>query len=227
MNNKMIPDDYHDYLYRFTYWMLSPIAPHVPKSMTPNQISLAAFISAMTGNILLLSIKTPSAYLYWVLFNFIWFLLDALDGMHARLSNQSSEYGGFLDHSLDNVYFLFMLMAIAIKFDMTSVLYIYIFLLRVTASLMVFTVQCHTKRLYVGRFTGGLEFLLLNSAMILSACFAHTNPMNWTHNTMLLYCMNAVDLQTGVFMKLAFLPYFIGVPINIILQFRFVRRLLR
>ena len=227
MDNRIIPDDYHDYLYRLTYRLLSGVAPYVSKNVSPNQITLAAFLSAMIGNILLLTIKTPMAYLYWVIFNFIWFLLDALDGMHARLSNQSSEYGAFLDHSLDNIYFLFMLTAIVIKFDMTSVLYIYILLLRVTASLMVFTVQCHTNRFYLGRFTGGLEFLLLNSAMILSFCYPHINPMQWVRSAIGLYCINVLDLQTGIFMKLAFLPYFVGVPINIALQFRFVRGMLR
>lgn len=226
MDQQIIPPDYRDYIYRLTYFLLSGIAPHIPHRITPNQISILAFFSAMIGTVLLLVVKTPVAYLYWVLFNFIWFLLDALDGMHARLSNQSSEYGAFLDHALDNIYFVFMLTAIAIKFSLLHILYLYIIILRVTASLMVFTVQCHTKRFYLGRFTGGLEFLLMSSAMLLTYFYPNANPLQWTTNSTALSAINLLSLQHGVFMKLALLPYFFGVPINMVLQFRFVRRIL-
>ena len=40
--------------------------------------------------------------------NFIWYILDALDGLHARLSHQTSEFGAFLDHFLDNLFFVVM-----------------------------------------------------------------------------------------------------------------------
>lgn len=223
MDKRLIPADYRDYIYRLTYYALSGVAPHIPKRISPNHISILAFIFAMIGTSLLFFVKTPAAYLYWVIFNFIWFLLDALDGMHARLTNQSSEYGAFLDHALDNIYFVFMLTAIAYKFNLTQILYIYIIILRVTASLMVFTVQAHTKRFYLGRFTGGLEFLLMTAAMLLTYFYPHANPLQWTTNSTLLSMINDLDLQQGVFMKLAFLPYFFGIPINIILQFRFVK----
>ena len=99
MKNKniIIPSDYNDYIYRFTYYCMSYIAPHISRKITPNQITVLGFIAAMIGTALLYFVQTPAAYLYWVLFNFIWFLLDTLDGMHARLSQQSSEFGAFLD----------------------------------------------------------------------------------------------------------------------------------
>lgn len=221
--NHIIPSDYHDYLYRFTYYLLSFVAPYIPRAVSPNQITMLAFFFAMLGNGFLFFIHTPAAYLYWVLFNLIWFLLDALDGMHARLSEQSSEYGAFLDHAMDNIYFLFMLTVFAAKFDLTHILYVYIIILRVTAALMVFTVQCHTKRLYLGKFSGGLEFLLFSSAMVLSYCFPHMNPMNWTNNTVAQHAISLLHMQQGVFMKIALLFYFIGVPFAIFQQFRFVK----
>src|SRR3990167_6289289 len=160
--NVIIPSDYNDYIYRLTYYLLTPVAPHIPKRISPNQITVLGFLSALMGTALLFFVKTPMAYIYWVIFNLIWFLLDALDGMHARLSNQSSEYGAFLDHALDNIYFIFMLTVFAAKFDLLHMLYIYIIILRVTASVMVFTVQYHTKRLYLSRISGGFETLLFS-----------------------------------------------------------------
>lgn len=226
MQNKkvIIPEDYKDYLYRLTYYLLSGVAPHIPKSIKPNQITVLAFLFAMTGTILLCVIKTPAAYLYWFVFNLLWFLLDALDGMHARLSGQSSEYGAFLDHALDNIYFLFMLTAFAYKFHLMSLLYVYIIILRVTASLMVFTVQCHTGRLLLGRFSGGLEFLLFSAVMILSYCYPHVDLSAVTHNSLALEWINKLSLNDGVFMKCALLFYFIGVPMTMVTQFRFVKK---
>lgn len=228
MENKIsvVPPDYNDYIYRFMYYILSPIAPLIPKRISPNQITIMAFFSAMIGTGLLYFIHTPIAYIYWVIFNFIWFVLDALDGMHARLTQQSSEFGAFLDHGLDNIYFLFMLTVFAAKFDLFHLLYIYIIILRVTAALMVFTVQAHTKRFYLSRFSGGLEFLLLSSVMILSYCYPTINPAQHTTNLFLLHCINILSLQQGIFMKCALFFYFIGVPVNIILQFRFVKKVL-
>ncbi len=224
--NHIIPSDYQDYLYRFTYYLLSFVAPYIPRTVSPNQITMLAFFFAMMGNTFLIFNHTPAAYLYWVLFNFIWFLLDALDGMHARLSGQSSEYGAFLDHAMDNIYFLFMLTAFAAKFDLTQILYIYIIILRVTAAIMVFTVQCHTKRLYLGKFSGGLEFLLLSGAMILTYYYPHANPIQWTNNAVMQEAMLFLSLQQGVFMKMALLCYFIGVPFAIAQQFSFVNKVL-
>lgn len=219
----IIPDDYQDYVYRLTYWLLGKVAHLVPKAISPNQITVFAFLSAMLGTYLLYAIKTPAAYLYWALFNLIWYLLDALDGIHARLTGQTSEFGGFLDHALDNIYFLFMLTVFAIKFDLLQSLYVYILLLRVTTSLMVFTVQYHTKHLFLDKFSGGVEFILFNAVMILSFFYPHFNPILYTHNPILIHWIKLLNLESGMFMKLTLLVYFIGSPIYIIKQFFFVK----
>ena len=106
-NNVVIPEDYKDLVYRLTYFFLGKIAHLVPRSIKPNQITMLSFTSALIGTALLYFVQTPAAYLYWILFNFIWYLLDAMDGIHARLTQQTSEFGAFLDHALDNIYFIF------------------------------------------------------------------------------------------------------------------------
>ena len=220
----IIPDDYQDYVYRFTYWVLGKIAHLVPSKISPNQITIAAFSFAMMGTYLLYAIKTPSAYLYWVLFNFLWYIFDALDGIHARLTNQSSEYGAFLDHALDNIYFLAMFTVFVIKFDLMHMLYIYIIFLRITTSVMVFTVQCHTNRLYLDKFSGGTELILFSAAMILTYFFPNYNPLFHTISTTTASWIEYLNLDSGLFMKLALLVYFVGSPIYIVKQFIFVKR---
>lgn len=220
----IIPEDYKDVVYRVTYFLLGKIAHLIPRSIKPNQITIAAFFSAMLGTALLYIVQTPMAYIYWMIFNFIWYVLDALDGIHARLSQQCSEYGAFLDHALDNMYFIFMFTVFAIKFDLTHILYIYILLLRVTAALMVFAVQLHTKRIYLCSISGGSELLLFSMAMFLTFLFPHLNLAEHTPNPFLLHIIDLLNLQKGLFLKLMLLIYAIGVPITFVLQFRFVKR---
>ena len=223
-NNVIMPDDYKDIIYRITYRLLGKVAPYVPRAIKPNQITIAGFISALIGSALLYFVTSPAAYLYWVLFNFIWYLLDSLDGIHARLTQQTSEYGAFLDHALDNIYFIFMFTIFTVKFDLLHTLYIFILLLRITGAVMVFTVQFHTKRLYLNQFSVGFELFLMTTAMILSYYFPYFNPTHYTTNPILLHLIGALSLQEGFFMKSILLIYTVGVPITFILQFNFVKR---
>lgn len=223
-NNLIIPDDYKDFIYRATYFILGKLAPYVPVAIRPNQITVMAFFSAIIGSVLLCCVPTPAAYLYWFLFNLVWYILDALDGIHARLTQQTSEYGAFLDHALDNLYFVAMFTAFTIKFDLAHVLYIYIILLRFTAATLVFIVQCHTKRLYLTRFSGGTELLLMSAVMWLCYFFPHYNPLLLTTNPLWHSLIHFLDLQQGFFMKVSLLFYAVSIPITFVLQFRFVQR---
>src|SRR3989338_6589970 len=192
MNEKttVVPSGYYDYVYRFMYFILLPLAPKIPARITPNQITVISFTAAMIGTILLAVIHTPVAFLYWMLFNFLWLVFDSLDGMHARLTGQSSEFGGFLDHALDCIYFFFILTVFSIKFDLLFPLYIYILILRTTAATMVFLIQFHTGKMLLSRFSGGLEFMLFNIVMLLSYCYPHINPADLTANPFLLHWIN-------------------------------------
>jgi phosphatidylglycerophosphate synthase len=222
--NMIIPEDYQDLIWKATYFILGKIAPFVPRSIHPNYITYTAFISALLGCFLLYVIDTPMAYLYWFVCNFIWYLLDALDGIHARLTGQTSSFGGFLDHYLDNIFFAVMLTVFVLKFDLAYPLYIYAIILRVTAALMVFLVETHTDRFYLGTATGGLELILFSTVMILSYFFPDLNLSQHLSNPTALMIIEKLHLQSGLFMKLALMVYIIGVPVNMVAQWRFVKR---
>jgi phosphatidylglycerophosphate synthase len=220
-NEKVIlPEDYRDVVYRITYYLLGKVAHWVPRSITPNQITLTAFSSSLLSCLLLYVVQTPVGYLYWILFNFIWYILDALDGIHARLTQQTSEFGAFLDHFLDNIFFLFMLTVFTVRFDLAHTFYIFILFMRITAAATVFIVQVHTQRLYLTRFSGGLELLLFTSVMWFSYLYPNFNASDYFPNMMVDY----LSLQQGCFMKLALLVYLIGIPINFLISIRFVQK---
>src|SRR3990167_7235244 len=169
-----MPEDYKDIIYRLTYFLLGKVAHYIPRSVSPNQITIVAFVSAMIACALLYFISSPMAYLYWAIFNFIWYVLDALDGIHARLTRQTSEYGAFLDHVLDNIFFLIMFTVFTIKFDLSHPLYVLALMTRITAAVMVFIVQVHTGKLYLSKLSGGLELLLMTTVMLLFYFFILT-----------------------------------------------------
>lgn len=219
-------DEYNDVIYRYTYYALQSIAPRIPKSIHPNQITWTAFTCSMLSCVFLYFVQTPAAYLYWVLFNSLWYIFDALDGMHARITKQSSEFGGFLDHFLDNVFFTVMFTVFAIKFNLLHPFYVFIILARFTLCTVVFLVQNHTGKMYLSRFSGGGELLLMTTVMILSYCYPHFNLLQYIHNPTLLNIATWLNFDSGVFMKIVLIFYLIGMVPQYWIQYRFAQKAL-
>jgi phosphatidylglycerophosphate synthase len=79
--------------------LFEKIQTYIPRSITPNSITIANF---------LLLIYFYNSDLYknpklFSLFIFIFTILDGVDGIHARATNQQSKLGEILDHGLDPV----------------------------------------------------------------------------------------------------------------------------
>merc|ERR1712096_383306 len=86
----------------------------ISKKVTPNQITMTNHIFVWA--LLLSSIYTghtetnerpllkAACYIALGTLNFITMMLDCLDGMHARNTNQCSRFGEFLDHWADSVH---------------------------------------------------------------------------------------------------------------------------
>ena len=211
MSYSIMPDTYQDIVYRLTYRMLAKVAPWIPAHIKPNHITMLAFFCALLANLLLVLIASPSAYLCWIFFNFAWYVLDALDGLHARRTKQCSEYGAYLDHLLDNVHFIFMFTAFIIKFKLYHPLFLFIILLRQAAATAVFISQSHTSQLYLPRLSGGTELILLSSAML--ASFIWPQPSQALLFLNHIHAANPLDFSHGFFMKIILLIYLIGTPI--------------
>ena len=220
----IIPKEYKDLGWRLTYFLLGKVAHFIPRSIKPNQITVGAFMAALMACALLYFLKSPVGLLYWALFNFVWYILDALDGIHARLTQQTSEFGAFLDHFLDNISFIFTFTVFALYFDLLHPLYLFILLARFTAATTTFLVQMHTGKLPIGKFTGSSEAILMTAVMFLTYYFPGVDLSHYAHSTTLLYGVNALSLHQGVFMKLVLLFYAIAMPINFVAQWRFVKK---
>lgn len=89
--------------------VVDPISRGVPRSITPGQITLAAFVCGLISCCLA---TTPDfgnmALSFWLLNRF----LDCLDGSVARARNSATQLGGFLDLLSD--FIVYSLLPIAI-----------------------------------------------------------------------------------------------------------------
>lgn len=87
---------YNKILWRF-------LVPMIPRSITPNQITVFGQFAALFGLITGFA-ATQSMPFFYVVSGILWFVYltaDNLDGQHARATKQTSPLGEFLDHGLD------------------------------------------------------------------------------------------------------------------------------
>ena len=106
----MVADDYRD----FGTKLLHPIAVNIP--IGPMGISLLSLVTAITAGYSFH--EADLSNMFWLLIGaamvFLTAVLDALDGIVARLRNLSSKRGDLVDHTLDRVADIIILGGIAL-----------------------------------------------------------------------------------------------------------------
>lgn len=91
----------HIWRERLSRWF-TPLALRVP--LSPNAISVVAFLFIAAASWLIArGHEQPRFFLLSLPFVFVGGLLDALDGIVARVQNRQSRFGDFLDHCLDRI----------------------------------------------------------------------------------------------------------------------------
>lgn len=108
----MVADDYRD----FGTKLLNPIAANIP--LGPMGISLLSLVTAITAGYSFYIVEADLSNKVWLLIGaamvFLTAVLDALDGIVARLRNLSSKRGDLIDHTLDRVADIIILGGIAL-----------------------------------------------------------------------------------------------------------------
>ena len=109
----MVADDYRD----FGTKLLNPIAVNIP--LGPMGISLLSLVTAVTAGYSFYIVEADLSNKIWLLIGaamvFLTAVLDALDGIVARLRNLSSKRGDLVDHTLDRVADIIILGGIALS----------------------------------------------------------------------------------------------------------------
>ena len=108
----MVADDYRD----FGTKLLNPIAVHIP--LGPMGISFLSLLTAITAGYSFYIVEIDLSNKVWLLVGaamvFLTAVLDALDGIVARMRNLSSKRGDLVDHTLDRVADIIILGGIAL-----------------------------------------------------------------------------------------------------------------
>lgn len=171
---KIIPSNLETGFQQFIY---KTIGKHIPKSMTPNQITLIGALGGLFGVICGFLAKITPYFLIGTILGILCHLIcDDLDGYVARTRNMTSAAGGFFDLLTDILHITYLVIALAfsgyISFEIA------IFLVPVYA-LIIFTSMNYM--LYLKEFLfprlGPIETHLFFCVMCIGSMFFKTDSL--------------------------------------------------
>ncbi|EDR26746.1 choline/ethanolaminephosphotransferase, putative [Entamoeba dispar SAW760] len=149
------------------FW--EPLLTHcIPRSIAPNMITLIGGLFMVLAYILFViesptgteTVSTFTLVMSGILI-FLYQTADNLDGKQARRTSNSSPLGELFDHGVDTFMMgiFSMIIVIVFKFDLTTQLFIFIFLL--TVFYMSHWEEYHTNTLVLGYIFNPTELQLL------------------------------------------------------------------
>lgn len=171
---KIIPSKLETGFQQFLY---KTIGQHIPKSMTPNQITLIGALGGLFGVICGFLAKISPYFLIGTILGILCHLIcDDLDGYVARTRNMTSAAGGFFDLLTDILHITYLVIALAfsgyVSFEIA------IFLVPVYA-LIIFTSMNYM--LYLKEFLfprlGPIETHLFFGVMCIGSMFLKTDSL--------------------------------------------------
>lgn len=94
-------------------YLLPPLAKKIPPYITPNQLSIMGFFVLIIAALLLYLAKFNYFFFLWTtVAGWLYAVIDSLDGILARIRDQTSNAGTFLDQTLGQVNELIILFAL-------------------------------------------------------------------------------------------------------------------
>lgn len=171
------------------------IQKYIPKFITPNMITLTGVASTLTA-LYISPFKNACVAPTISLLTCTYTVMDTLDGIHARKTNQTSLLGEFLDHICDCIFSSYMFLILCNLTNVTDETTIY-----VSKNLppLIFAIS-HAEAykngfVYFGTFTGPLEMLFIYILFVL---------FNGFYNIPIF----SLHFYTFVFLFVSFLLYY-------------------
>jgi phosphatidylglycerophosphate synthase len=149
--------------------MLVPLVRTLPRGLTPNQITVAGQIAAFAGFGIAVTVRPMTAIPFVLFAAAVLFSVfaDAIDGLFARHSKQTSRLGEFLDHWLDALSVPLMVFAFALVLQAPPQLAL---LSAITTGLLHYTTLLHGFR--IGYVHLGAIGMLEGTIVGAGACLA-------------------------------------------------------
>lgn len=171
---KIIPSKLETGVQKLLY---KTLGKHIPKSMTPNQITLIGAIGGLVGIVFAFLAKIHPLFLIGTICGLVCHLIcDDLDGYVARERNMTSKAGGYFDLLTDILHITYLIIALA--FSGFVSFYVAIFLVPVYA-LIIFTAMNYI--LYLKEFLfprlGPIETHLFFAAVCIGSMIFKTEPL--------------------------------------------------
>ncbi|MFS8049590.1 CDP-alcohol phosphatidyltransferase family protein [Rhizobium sp. BR 314] len=193
----------HDITDRLIYPLLSKFVAHIPRSVHPNILTLAAICIGFAAAVTLALSTQPYSLLICAALLVLWILLDSCDGIHARNTEQCSEFGGFLDHFGDALGFFILQAAIIYRFELHEALVFGAMLLRQALACWTYVIRIYAGQLFITRLGWSFEIYAYAALMVA------------------IFCFPGFSLQIGFLPRLdllgtVLLAYYIAVPFTLL-----------
>ena len=166
----------------------------VPTTVAPNILSLAGLLCILYAfnichNYLDIYPRLVSFSAFLLIFGYM--NLDAIDGKHARRTNNSSPLGELFDHSCDNIGVVFMIMILCYILGITNPYSQWYFVQLAQLVFLNSHIDAYKERVVkFGLFSGPGEFLVLYMGVILGKTF---HDYQWID-----YCVQVLASVSGL-----------------------------
>jgi phosphatidylglycerophosphate synthase len=125
--------------------------------------------------------------------------------MHARLTQQTSNWGAYFDHIADCYKRVINIFAFFICFDAMHTIYLVFLLIYTLAAMVAFVGQVHTKKLYLGKIGDGTEFIVFTLILFFTYCFPDLRLVIDLNHTWINLIFSFLHLDTFPIIKIGFL----------------------
>jgi phosphatidylglycerophosphate synthase len=147
------------------------LEPYVPRSVTPNSITLIGFAGDIVAGIALyLSVQAPMWSILALAGITIHVIADSIDGAVARVRGQASKLGAFLDQMTDNFSFVALPLGIGLSGQARMEIVVFVIVLVLMHSILQYNWALWTgRKVYpiFGSIDYEVTFLIMITLMLL------------------------------------------------------------
>lgn len=195
----------------FTPWWRY-IVKLVPETVAPNILSLAGLLCILYFFNLAIRYSDTHASLISLVgavLVFIYTTLDAIDGMHARRTGNSSPLGELFDHTCDNLSVPFVVLGMTLCLGITDMTLNWYIVQIIQMVFLLSHIEAFQKKVVeFGRYTGPGEFLNMYIAILLINGFI---GFGWISNMMgilaELFGTSTLTLSINIFSTLYYMTF--------------------
>ncbi|MFO0727684.1 MAG: CDP-alcohol phosphatidyltransferase family protein [Myxococcota bacterium] len=154
-------------------WLVDPTLPWIPGRVHPNTITHLGHAANLLGLVVLLATRATIGWPFFVaalcLQLYLW--CDNADGAHARRTQQTSVYGEFLDHGLDQLNTAYIGSLTAIALGAPPAWWVATALITPGAAVLTYWEQSVTGVFRLGLLNQVESLIILTLALLVSGLF--------------------------------------------------------